>query len=52
MWNFMKICPIGAEVLNADGRTDGQRDGETDMTKLMFAFYNFVNAPKNKIYLS
>ena len=35
----MKIRPMGA-----CGRTDGQ----TDMTKLMFAVCNFVNAP-NKV---
>jgi len=34
----MKICPMGAELLHADGRTD--------MTKLIFAFWNFANAPK------
>ena len=24
--NFMKIRPVGAELLHADGRTDGQTD--------------------------
>jgi len=28
-------------------RTDGQRDGRTDMMKLMVASCNFENAPKN-----
>ena len=37
----MKIRPVGAEF-DADRRTDGQ----TDMTKLIFAFRNFANAPK------
>jgi hypothetical protein len=43
MPNFMKIRPLGAELLNADGRTDR----ETNTTKLVFAFRRFVNAPKN-----
>jgi hypothetical protein len=28
--------------------TDGRTDGQTDMTKLMIAFRNFVNALKNR----
>jgi len=28
-------------------RTDGRKDGQTDMTKLIVAFRNFANAPKN-----
>jgi len=35
----MKIRPLGAELLHGIGRTD--------MTKLLFAFRNFANAPKN-----
>ena len=35
---FMKILPVGAKLLQADGRT----------TKLIVAFRNFVNAPKNE----
>jgi hypothetical protein len=35
----MKIRPVGAELLHADGRTD--------MTNLIVAFRNFANAPKN-----
>jgi hypothetical protein len=35
----MKIRPVGAELLRPDRRTD--------MTKLIFAFFNLVNAPKN-----
>jgi hypothetical protein len=35
----MKICPVGAELFHADGRTD--------ITKLIVAFRNFANAPKN-----
>ena len=40
--NFMKIRPVGAELFHADVRTEGQ----TDMTKLIFALRNFTNAPK------
>jgi hypothetical protein len=40
---LMKIRPVGGELFHADGRTDRQ----TDMTKLIVAFRNFVNAPKN-----
>ena len=29
-------------------RTDGRTDRQTDMTKLIVAFHNFTNAPKNK----
>jgi hypothetical protein len=39
---FMKISPVGAELLHAEGRTDGR----TDMTKLRVAFRNFANASK------
>ena len=35
----MKIRPVAAELFNADRRTD--------MTKLIFAFRKFVNAPNN-----
>ena len=38
--NFMKICPVGAELFRAGGRTD--------MTKLMVNFRNFANAPKHQ----
>ena len=47
----MKICPVEDELLHADGRTDGQTDRQTDkrtyMTKVIVAFRNFANAPKN-----
>ena len=42
----MKICPVGAEFFHADGR----RDRDTDTTKLVVAFRNFANGPKNDIY--
>jgi hypothetical protein len=35
----MNIRPVGAKLFYADGRTD--------MTKLIFAFRNSANAPKN-----
>jgi hypothetical protein len=35
----MKICPVGAELFLADG--------QTDTSKLVTAFRNFANAPKN-----
>jgi len=41
--NFMKILPMGAELFHVDRRTDGQ----TDMTKIIVAFRNFTNAPKD-----
>jgi hypothetical protein len=28
-------------------KTDGRRDRQTDMTKIIVAFRNFANAPKN-----
>jgi hypothetical protein len=36
---------VGVEVFDADGQTDGR----TDMTKLIVAFRNFVNAPKKEL---
>ena len=39
--NVMKICPVGAKLFHADGRTDGK----TDMTNQIFAFHNFANGP-------
>ena len=45
----MKIRPVGAELCNAGGR---KTDRRTDMTKLIVAFRNLANAPKNKNRLS
>jgi len=42
--NVMKIRPMGAELLYADG--------QTDVTNLIFAFRNFANAPLSVIYFS
>jgi len=39
--NFMKIRRVRAEFFHADGRTDKH------VTKLIVAFRNFANAPKN-----
>ena len=39
----MKICPVAAELFNADRQTDGQ----TDMTKLIVGFRNFAKALKS-----
>ena len=38
----MKIPFVGNELLHSDGQTDRH-----DMTKLIFAFQNFANAPKS-----
>ena len=43
MSSFIKIRPMGAELLHADRETEGR----TDMTKLTVAFRNFADAPKN-----
>ena len=41
--NFMKIGPVRGELFYADEWADGQ----TDIMKLIVAFKNFSNAPKN-----
>ena len=33
--------------MRMDGQTDGRKDGQTDMMKLIVTFYNFAKAPKN-----
>jgi len=40
----MKIHPVGAELFH----TDGQADRRIYMAKLIVAFRNFANMPKNK----
>ena len=55
--DFMKICPVGADLLHAnrqvDGRMDGwMEDGQTDITKLLVAFHNFANTLKRHKNLS
>jgi hypothetical protein len=42
----MKICPVVAKLLRVGGRTEGQTDRQTDMTKLTITLSNFVNAPE------
>jgi len=43
----MKIRLVGAELLHAEGGTDGQ----TDMTNLIVLFFcNFSNVPKNDYF--
>ena len=37
------MCPVGAELLQADGRTDRQ----IDMTNRLVTFRNFKNTSKN-----
>jgi hypothetical protein len=39
----MKIWPVGAQFFNADG----QRDGRTNITKLIIDFRNFAYTPTN-----
>jgi len=39
----MKIHPVGAKLINADGQTDRW----TDMTKVTGAFSNFANASRS-----
>jgi hypothetical protein len=41
--NFMKIHPVEAELFYEHKQIDGQ----IDITKLIVAFRNFANAPKN-----
>jgi ubiquinone biosynthesis protein Coq4 len=43
--NFMKIHPMGAELFLAERWTDGR----TDMTELIVASFNFVNAPEKTL---
>jgi len=40
----MKIRPVGAELFLC-----GRSEGRTDMTKLIVAFRNYANAPKNSV---
>jgi hypothetical protein len=45
--NLVRIRPVGSMLFHADGQTDGQ---DTDITKLIVAFRNFANLPKNYIF--
>jgi hypothetical protein len=42
--SFIKIRPVVAELLHADGQIDGQTDGQADTTRLGVAFRNFAKA--------
>jgi hypothetical protein len=42
-----EIRVVGAELFQTDERAEGQPDRRTDMTKLIVAFRNFANGPKN-----
>ena len=44
-----RVIPRGRTNGRTDGRTDERTDGRADMTKLIVAFRNFANAPKNDI---
>jgi hypothetical protein len=48
----MEIRAVRAEFLLAGGQKDGRADGRTDITKLIFAFRNFANAPKNLLKIA
>jgi len=43
----MKIRPVGTLSFPADGRTDGQTDRQTYIRKLIVAFPNFANVPRD-----
>ena len=44
----MKIRPLGGEMFRADRHKDRRTDRQGDMTKLIAAFHNFLNAPQNE----
>jgi hypothetical protein len=44
--NFKKIRPVGAELSHENRWTD--KKGDWDMTKLIVAFHDVANAPKNE----
>jgi hypothetical protein len=49
-YSKIKFCEnpsSGSELFHAEGRTDVQTEGPTDMTKLIVTSLNFANAPKN-----
>ena len=45
----MKIRPMGAELIHADGQTDGRTNGQTDIKKLVVAFRKFAKAPNETL---
>ena len=44
--NFIKIRPLGADMIHAGGPWEG-RGGRSDMTKPAVAFRNFAKSRKN-----
>jgi hypothetical protein len=46
MPHFMEIRPVRTELFRADGWTDGIKR-QADMAKLLVAFRDFANVPKN-----
>jgi hypothetical protein len=44
--NFMKLCSVGAELLQMDGQTDRHTHRQRDMIKLVTAFHNIVSVAK------
>ena len=46
--SYMKIRPVGVDLLHAVGRTDGQTDRHAEATSRFLQFCNFANAPKNE----
>jgi len=42
----MKICPVEAELFDADGWTEGT-DRQTEIMKLIAVFRNFAKLPEN-----
>ena len=48
----MKTRRMGAELFHRKGRTDGQTDRQTDMTKLIVVFRNFAKAPASVLTVS
>ena len=42
----MKILAVKTELIHAGRRTNVQREGQTEVTKLTVIFRNFAHAPK------
>ena len=43
--NFMKICPVGAEMFNADGRTDGLTNRHDEAKRGCFSVVSVACCP-------
>jgi hypothetical protein len=41
--DIMRVCPVEAKLFHVDRQTEGQ----TELTKPLVAFCNFINMPKN-----